>query len=274
MKLAFTTLACPAWSLEQAVDAARRFGYEGIELRLLDGELIGPDLDIAMRRRVAKVCGDAGILIVCVDTSVRIAQPDAGRRAEQIRDGLAMLDLAAEWHAPLIRVFAGPPEGASLELAIAGAVECLRPLAERGRELGVAVALETHDAFASSYGVAAVLREIQGGGAGALWDILHPYRMGEAPAETLERLGGRLLHVHIKDGRRPVEGNGTEWTLTPLGEGEVPAGDIVAALHRFGYAGWIAVEWEKKWHSELAEPEIALPQHATLLRAYLSALGG
>lgn len=273
MKLAFSSLACPDWSLERTLEDARRFGYEGIELRLLDGQLIGPDLDVATRRRVAKGCSDAGLPIVCVDTSVRIAQPDAEERAAQVRAGLEMLELAAEWRAPLIRVFAGPPAGVSMERAIAGAVECLQVLGERGCELGIAVALETHDAFAGSDSVAVVLREVPGSGAGALWDILHPYRMGEAPVETLDQLRDRLLHVHIKDGRRPVEGNGTDWVLTPLGEGDVPVGDILAALHRSGYDGWLAVEWEKKWHPELAEPEVALPQHAALLREYLSTIG-
>src|SRR5947208_3572803 len=107
MKLAFTTLACPGWSLEQAVAAARQYGYEGLELRLLDGELVRSDLDIDTRRRVRELCTDAGLPIVCVDTSVKVAQPDPAARAEQIRDGLAFLELAAGWDAPLIRVFGG-----------------------------------------------------------------------------------------------------------------------------------------------------------------------
>src|SRR4029079_6252235 len=109
MKLAFTTLACPGWTLEQAVEAARQYGYEGLELRLLDGELLRPDLDIEARRRVRARCPAAGLPIVCVDTSVRIAQPDAALRADQIRDGLAFLELAAGWDAPLIRVFGSRP---------------------------------------------------------------------------------------------------------------------------------------------------------------------
>ena len=48
MKLAFTTLACPDWTLEQAVDAAQRYGYAGIELRLLDG---GARLRLRRRQR-------------------------------------------------------------------------------------------------------------------------------------------------------------------------------------------------------------------------------
>jgi hypothetical protein len=48
---------------------------------------------------------------------------------------------------------------------------------------------------------------------------------------------------------------------------------IFEAAPRYGYdAGWLSVEWEKKWHPELAEPEIALPQHSAKLREYLAVL--
>jgi hypothetical protein len=29
------------------------------------------------------------------------------------------------------------------------------------------------------------------------------------------------------------------------------------------------VEWEKKWHPEIAEPEVAFPQYMHVLRSYL-----
>src|SRR3982751_99678 len=125
MKLAFSTLGCPSWTLEQAVDAARRDGYEGLELRLLDGEVLRSDLDIEARRRVRALCVDDGLPIVCVDTSVRIAQPDPAARAEQIRDGLAFLELAAGWDAPLIRVFGGPPDGTDTATARDADIECV-----------------------------------------------------------------------------------------------------------------------------------------------------
>jgi fatty-acyl-CoA synthase len=271
MKLAFSTLACPGWTLDQAVAAARQYGYEGLELRLLDGELLRPDLDVEARRRVRALCTDAGLPIVCVDTSLRIAQPDPAAREEQARDGLAFLELAAGWDSPLIRVFGGPPAGTTDAAAREAAIECLAPLAERGRALGVAVALETHDAFSSSTSVAGVLARTPAGGAGALWDTLHPFRVGDTLDQVIENMRGRLLHVHVKDGRRPADG-GPNWELTLLGEGQVPMPDILAALRALGYTGWLSVEWEKKWHPDLAEPEIALPQHAEKLREYLASL--
>jgi hypothetical protein len=46
MKLAFTTLACPDWTFDRCVEAARRYGYAGQELRLLVGRIIGVDAKI------------------------------------------------------------------------------------------------------------------------------------------------------------------------------------------------------------------------------------
>ena len=271
MKLAFTTLACPGWTLEEAAAAGRAAGYEGLELRLLDGDVVGPNLSADNRRRIRETLAAEGLTLVCLDTSVRIAQPDATEREQQVQDGLALLQIAAEIGAPMIRVFAAPPAGTSDEQAIQASIASLTPLAERGAELGVAVALETHDAFCDSSTVARVLAETPSPAAGALWDLLHPYRIGEPIDVTLGRLRDRLLHVHIKDGSPPA-GGGSNWDLKLVGEGSVPTREILAALKSAGYDGWLAVEWEKKWHPELAEPEIALPQHARVLREYLASI--
>lgn len=271
MKLAYSTLACPNWTLEQAVDAARRYNYEGIELRLVDGEIIQPDMPAEARQRVHRVCSEAKLPIVCMDTSVRIAQPEATARESQIRDGIALLEIAAQWETPTMRVFGSPPADTAESDAVAGAIEVLNKLAARGEQLGVNVLLETHDAFSKAAVVEKVLSQVQPGSAGAIWDILHPYRFGEPISETLERLGGRLKSVHIKDGRKPADGS-VDWPLVPLGEGDVPVPDILSRLRKVGYDGWLVVEWEKKWHPHLAEPEVALPQHEKLMREYLGKL--
>ncbi|PYQ43779.1 MAG: sugar phosphate isomerase/epimerase, partial [Acidobacteria bacterium] len=38
MKLSFSTLGCPAWPLPAVIDAAGRLGYDGVELRFLEGD--------------------------------------------------------------------------------------------------------------------------------------------------------------------------------------------------------------------------------------------
>lgn len=271
MKLAFTTLACPDWTLEQCIEAAQRYGYEGLELRLLDGEVISSNLNSEQRQRIRIGASRAGIPIIGLDTSVRIAQPHTQSRTEQIREGIALLELAHDLEVPIIRVFAGPPVETTEAEAVSSAVATLEPLVLRGHELGISIALETHDAFSSSALVAQVLKQVRDPSIGALWDFLHPYRLGESPQQTVQQLSGHLLHIHIKDGQRPQEQE-TEWTLTLLGEGDVPTQDMLTALRATGYDGWLSVEWEKKWHPELAGAEVALPQHAATLRAYLGEL--
>src|SRR5207245_9064587 len=133
-----------------------------------------------------------------VDTSVRISTADQDGRTAQVQEGKAFLEIAADWESPFIRVFGGPPPNTDRADAVQAAIETLTPLVKRGQELGVMVLLETHDAFSSSAVVIEVLDQVPD--AGALWDTLHPCRVGERPAETADRLGDRCYHVHVKDG--------------------------------------------------------------------------
>ena len=50
------------------------------------------------------------------------------------------------------------------------------------------------------------------------------------------------------------------------GEGDVPLGSILEALSSTGYDGWLTFEWEKRWHPEIEEPEVAIPAFARFMR--------
>ena len=90
--------------------------------------------------------------------------------------------------------------------------------------------------------------------------------MGETPAEVYANLGRRILLAQVKDARRR---SGGDWQLVLLGEGEVPVREMLGLLAAGGYPRWISVEWEKRWHPEIAEPQVALPQHLGLLAEWL-----
>ena len=139
---------------------------------------------------------------------------------------------------------------------------------------GVAIGVETHDAFSASSVVAELLAlvdpaAVDSGAVGAVWDSHHPHRMGETPAEVYANLGSRILLAQVKDARRKADG---DWQLVLLGEGEVPVRDMLGLLAAGGYPHWISVEWEKRWHPEIEEPEVALPQHLELLTKWMEAL--
>jgi sugar phosphate isomerase/epimerase len=264
VKLAFSTLACPRWSLDQIVAGARRYGYEGVELRLIDGELIDGAMPAPERERVRRTFADAGLPIVAIDSSVRVAAaPDTEGAIDELR---TFLDLAAEWESPMVRVFGGEWDASgSRPQAVAQARRVLEEAMTAAQPLGVAIALETHDRFSSAALVAEVLDGLPPDAA-AIWDVGHPHRVGDSPADVLRLLDGRIAHVHIKDCRRKADSD--DWQLTLLGEGEVPVRECIDALREADYLGWLSVEWEKHWHPELAEPEVALPQFADMLRSW------
>jgi sugar phosphate isomerase/epimerase len=261
-RIAFSTLAFPDASLASAVSLGRRWGYAGVELRLIDGELIDPRMPAAARAEVKRTVTAAGLPVVAVDSSIRLTGEDPGP------DLRRFLELASDWEAPLVRVFGGALAAGRTERqeqlgAAARVLESCVPLARR---LGVAIGVETHDDFSASSVVASLLALTDPDWVGAVWDSHHPFRVGESPAEVYANLGRRILLAQVKDARRRPGG---DWELVLLGEGEVPVRQMLGLLAAGGYQGWISVEWEKRWHPEIAAPEVALPQHLRVLAGWM-----
>jgi sugar phosphate isomerase/epimerase len=268
-RIAFSTLAFPDASLATAISLGRSWGYAGVELRLIDGDLIDPAMTAADRARVKTTAAAAGLPIVAIDSSIRLTEDEPG--AELAR----FIELASDWESPLVRVFGGPlpdgvPDRHARLAAAAQVLEASVPLAER---LGVAIGVETHDSFSASSVVAELLAMVPSPAVGAVWDSHHPYRMGQLPAEVWSDLGRRILLTQVKDARRDT-GRRDGWQLVLLGQGEVPVREMVELLHDDGYDGWISVEWEKRWHPEIEEPEVALPQHLAVLKTWPTWLTG
>jgi sugar phosphate isomerase/epimerase len=258
-RIAFSTLAFPDATLAAAVSLGRRWGYAGIELRLIDGELIDPSMPATRRAQIRRILAD--LPVAAVDSSIRLTGDNPGPELRQF------LELASDWEAPLVRVFGGdlgPPPLRQRQLrAAARVLEDAVPLAAR---LGVAIGVETHDAFSASSAVAELLALVPADQVGAVWDSHHPHRMGETPAEVYANLGPRIRLAQVKDARRTADG---EWQLVLLGAGEVPVAEMLGLLQAAGYPHWISVEWEKRWHPEIEEPEVALPHHLKLLTGWL-----
>jgi hypothetical protein len=53
-----------------------------------------------------------------------------------------------------------------------------------------------------------------------------------------------------------------------LGEGNLPIFTAIDALYHGGYKGYYSFEWEKLWHPEIAEPELALADYPTKMKAH------
>lgn len=266
--LVFSTLGTPDWSLERAIAQAVADGYAGLEVRILDGQVIPPDLPKARRDEIRRLLQQHERIIAGIGASTRFSSPDPDERAKHLADLRGYLALANDLNVPIVRTFGGNQTANQTMQEVvdhvANSLAEVMPTAERH---GVTVCLETHDAFCRGEEVAAVLQQVDSPHLKAIWDVHHPYRMGESIEDTWKFIGERLAHVHVKDARPREDGS---WQLVLLGEGQVPCREIIHLLAAKGYQGYLCAEWEKKWHPEIQEPDIALPQHAQALRHWMA----
>ena len=268
--LAYSTLGCPEWTFEHAVSQAAQNGYQALEIRTLDGEIIPSDLPASRRREMKRVLAAHNMKIIGLGLSTRFSSPDLQERRANQDELIRYLQLANDLGVPMVRTFGGNMENdETIDETVGYVADSLAEVAAKSGQYGVIIGLETHDAFCRGAEVARVLDQVSDDHIGAVWDVHHPFRMGEAIDETWRLIGPRVVHVHMKDARLRSDGT---WQLVLMGEGEVPCRDIVHLLDREGYAGDICAEWEKKWHPDIEEPEVALPQHAAVLHQWFAEL--
>ena len=103
MRLSFSTLGCPSWSLARVLDVAGREGYDGVELRFLEGDdalWARPELSGGGLAETRRRLRDAGLAVSCVDTRSFFHDPDPSARAQARDEARRSLELAAQLGAP------------------------------------------------------------------------------------------------------------------------------------------------------------------------------
>jgi sugar phosphate isomerase/epimerase len=134
----------------------------------------------------------------------------------------------------------------------------------------VTVILESHGDFTTSIVLREILEKAASPSVALLWDAHNTFVEGkEDPEVTVRQLGKYIRHTHLKDAR--LAGGQDNYVLT--GRGDVPVKRQVELLAGIAYTGYYSFEWEKAWHPEIEEPEIAIADYAKVITQYLSAAG-
>jgi sugar phosphate isomerase/epimerase len=272
--IAFSTLGCPAWSWKTILDHADRLGYAAIELRGVAGEMDLPKVPELSGSRLAETKKDLaalGLVISDLGASARMHEKDAAARAKQLDEGRRFIDLAHALGVKYVRMFGDKvPEGESRDEVIQRVVDGFQEMAAHARPAGVVVLIESHGDFTGSKDLEKILTGVGSEAFALLWDAHHTFVAGkEQPAETYAALGRWVRHTHLKDSK--PEGTERRYVLT--GTGEVPVKEQVRVLAAARYPGYYCFEWEKKWHPEIEDPEVAFPHYAKVMAEYLSAAG-
>jgi sugar phosphate isomerase/epimerase len=267
--LAFSTLGCPDWSLQQIIDFAVKHGFKGIEIRGVQRQLDlsksphfnTPEALTDTRKRIK----DSGLKIVGLGSSAAMHHSVEADRDKAFDEAKRFIDIAAKVDCPYVRVF---PDKLAKDRDKAEVLDViatnLTSLADAAKGSGVSVLMETHGDVVRAADLETVMNKVgDHANAGLVWDISNMWSVtGEAPSVVYPKLKKWIRHTHLKDLKK-VEGK-DQYTL--MAEGEVPVFEAVSLLRKGGYKGYYSFEWEKLWHPEIAEPEVAIAQYAQKMK--------
>ena len=264
--LSFSTLGCPDWNFRKIVEFAVQHKYSGIEMRGLQRQMdLSKCSEFSSENRAATLAlmKEKGLQFVNLGSSATLHFAEGAERQKNIDEGKRFIDLASQINCPYIRVFPNnfPKEQdktATIDLIIKGLLE----LGDYAKEANVTVLMETHGDVVKSEDLEVIMRSSEHPNVGLVWDACNMWMVTkEAPAVVYQKLKKYIRHTHIKD-LTMVDGK-AQYRL--LGKGESPIFEVISLLKKDGYKGFYSFEWEKLWHPEIDEPEVALADYSKVM---------
>jgi sugar phosphate isomerase/epimerase len=282
VRLAFSSNAFRAHSIEETIRLLAAVGYEGVEL-MADAPHAWPaDMSAGRIESIRASLRSHGMRVSNVNAFMMCAyrDPKTGRsgtfhwpswidrdadtREARIRHTLACVDLAAAVGAPTVSTEPGGPlEGRPRDECYRLYAQGLRRAADRALEKGVTVCVEPEPALLIERG--REYEEFVSGyadypGVGLNFDMGHFYCVGEDPAELIRGVGRKALHFHLED----IAADRVHFHLPP-GKGAMDYGAIFDSLRAIGYDGWVTIELYPFQENPV---EVAREAHARI-RPYL-----
>lgn len=261
MKLAFSTVSCPNWSLNEIISTASDFLYDGIEVRGIGNELYAPRIpELQDTEKVKNDLRDYCLTVSCLASNACLAV-----REDAVCEAKDYIDFAEKLDVKYVRVLGtGSPfmEEGDYGKALAAYTEICR----YGEKKGVTPIMETNGMFADTALLRKFMYDTQSENKGVLWDVNHPYRFHrEGVKETLGNIGEFIKNVHMKDSK--LSDGALKYKL--IGYGSMPIKEIVSELKNIRYDGFLTLEWVKRWNTDIEEPSVIIPLYSSFIRNLL-----
>ena len=248
MKRAFSTVACMGKTYQEVAEYAKKTSL-AVEIRLdNDGGVLGLHGDDL--KMLSDYFKENGVVVSNIGTSIALFDYET----EKIESAKKHIESAKAVGASAIRVFLGRFIKKFSEENVHsydGIVKALKELCEFAKEKEAEIWVETHNNFSTGKVLKKLCDDVGYENLKIIWDIIHPFEVGEMPKATLDYLGDKIAHVHIKDGKKHEDPDMIDYVYTTVGEGELPIKEIVNLLKDFGYKGYLSLEWENEWREEI-----------------------
>ncbi|MFC0774751.1 sugar phosphate isomerase/epimerase family protein [Terrimonas alba] len=268
--LSFSTLGCPDWTFEQITDFAVKHGFKGLEirglLRQIDLTKAEPFATAEKRAVTMAMMKEKGLVFVNLGSSATLHFANEADRKKNLDDGRKFIDLAQQINCPFIRVYPNNfPKDQEKQQTMDLIAKGLLELGEYGKAHNVKVLMETHGEVVKTEDLASIMQAASHSHVGLVWDPCNMWTVTkESPIAMYKQLKKYIHHTHIKDAKL-VDGK-PQYVL--LGQGEVPIFEAIDVLAKDNYKGYFSFEWEKLWHPELLEPEIALADYPLAMKKH------
>jgi sugar phosphate isomerase/epimerase len=270
LKLSFSTLGCPDWSFDKIIDFARDNQYSGIEVRgilhQMDLPLVPEFSNSETIATTMKKMNDRGLKFVDLGSSCALHIPKGDERTKNLDEGKRFIDLAAKLNCPYIRVFPNQmPKDRDRQETLNLIIEGLKELGAYASNSNVTVLLESHGELIYKKDLLYVMEGAASPHVGLVWDVCNMWIVTKEPPEDMyASLKTYIRHTHIKDLK--IENGKEEYVL--LGTGIVPIFQAIDLLYKNNYPGYYSFEWEKLWHPEILDPQIALADYPAAIKKH------
>lgn len=267
MKVSFSTLGCPEWTWDDMLVTAKDLGFDGIEIRGIENELFVPKAKPFLSSNVQGTMERLKKLhleIPCLTSSCYIFNETDIEF--YINEGKDYIDLASALGVPFVRILGdrNPEPGEHIDMDYTA--ENLSTLAKYAEGKNVKVLVETNGRFADSNEILKLIDKADNSNIGILWDIHHPYRFFNEPvAKTYNTLKHLIGFVHIKDSI--VENGKIKYKM--MGYGDIPVKESIQLLKENGYAGYVSLEWVKRWNIDLEDPGVVFSHFINYTRKFI-----
>jgi sugar phosphate isomerase/epimerase len=204
---------------------------QGVELQDIHFPQTRPTY-LQMLRRTAR---DLGLVIIGVGVHNDFGRIDPTIRQSEMVKVKQWVEVAEQLGAPLVRVFAGYPEGGPAQSGARwpAMIDSLREVAAFASHAGLRLGLENHNHGAFTPTAAEFLRVLDEVKSPHLVPLLDTGNFVDGWPSVQKTLG-IAVHVHAKF-----------WRPAPDGSDEkVDYARIVPALRAAGYDGWVSFEYE------------------------------
>jgi len=278
--------------LEKAIDLAKKFGYDAIDIRELNLEIPGSqrewrtffgydqiapeNLDKQERKTLRKMIEEKGLFVSALTTDILIAHPHQRALKENIELSKSSIGLAHDIGSKFIRFWNSTLlPGAREEVAYKNMLEFLKHTTGYARNHHLSVLIETHNnaLLNSARKCMDVIREVGADNLMVVLDFANLYmEHSETPDEAIAIVGDRLGTVHAKNVRKLKKGKiirGLEYEYTALSEGEMDWRAIIKLLRDAGYEGIILDENETHYYGSPPPMEETIPKNAVFLKEYV-----